>query len=185
MVHGARSCSAARRRRAKPRRTGRVVVERQRQTSSYRTRSAACGQPGLCASGTGGEWEQHLAARSGVQDQHGEHRQDGAEAHQPSQHHWQPQLLTLATSPVDGRCCATSGPLSRLCTAAPALADGRAECIFESVIPLEVAAAELVAPWLTRGAPSAIAISERFVAVSSHLLVDLPAWSGSAESRVL
>ena len=30
------------------------------------------------------------------------------------------------------------------------------ECIFESVIPLEVAAAELVAPWLTRGAPSAI-----------------------------
>ena len=49
-----------------------------------------------------------------------------------------------------------SGPLSRLCTAAPALADGRAECIFESVIPLEVAAAELVAPWLTRGAPSAI-----------------------------
>ena len=28
-----------------------------------------------------------------------------------------------ATSPVDGRCCATSGPLSRLCTAAPALAD--------------------------------------------------------------
>ena len=60
------------------------------------------------------------------------------------------------TLPVDGRCCATSGPLSRLCTAAPALADGRAECIFESVIPLEVAAAELVAPWLTRGAPSAI-----------------------------
>ena len=50
----------------------------------------------------------------------------------------------------------TLGALSRLCTAAPALADGRAECIFESVIPLEVAAAELVAPWLTRGAPSAI-----------------------------
>ena len=44
----------------------------------------------------------------------------------------------------------------------------------ESVIPLEVAAAELVAPWLTRGAPSAIAISERFVAVSTRPLVDLP-----------
>ena len=45
--------------------------------------SAACGQAGLCASGSGGEWEQYLAARSGAQEQHGERRQDGAEALQP------------------------------------------------------------------------------------------------------
>ena len=68
----------------------------------------------------------------------------------------------------------TSGPLSRLCTAAPALADGRAECIFESVIPLEVAAAELVGPWSMRGALSGESAYEPFVAVSSRPLVDPP-----------
>jgi len=177
MVHGARSCSAARRRRAKPRRTGRVVVERQRQTSSYRTRSAACGQPGLCASGTGGEWEQHLAARSGVQDQHGEHRQDGAEAHQPSQHHWQPQLLTLQRHRWMVAAAQPRGP-SHGC----ALQRQRSPMAVRNAsssrsFRLRSRQPSLWNPGWREG-PRArflrIAISERFVAVSCEPLVELP-----------
>ena len=57
MAGGASSCSAARHREAEPLCTDRKVVERQCQTSSCRARSAGCGQAGLCASGSGGEWE--------------------------------------------------------------------------------------------------------------------------------
>ena len=88
MAGGASSCSAARHREAEPLCTDRKVVERQCQTSSCRARSAGCGQAGLCASGSGGEWERCLVGRCGSAEQHGEHRQDGAEARKP----WQPSL---------------------------------------------------------------------------------------------
>ena len=123
MAGGASSCSAARHREAEPLCTDRKVVERQCQTSSCRARSAGCGQAGLCASGLGGGWERCLVGRCGSAEQHGEHRLDGAEARKP----WQPSLAAAGahtpTSPGDGRCCASSGPLSRPRAAAPELAD--------------------------------------------------------------
>ena len=84
-VHTTSFCSAASPRRAKPRCTHRKVVERQCQTSSCRTRSAACSQAVLCASGLGGCCEQHLVRRRGVLEQHAEHHQDGVEG---SHHLW-------------------------------------------------------------------------------------------------
>ena len=123
MAGGASSCSAARHCEAEPLCTDRKVVERQCQTSSCRARSAGCGQAGLCASGSGGEWERCLVGRCGSAEQHGEHRQGGTEARKP----WQPSLAAggahTPTSPMDGRCCACLGPLSRPRAAAPELAD--------------------------------------------------------------
>ena len=94
MAGGASSCSAARRRAAEPLCTDGKVVERQCQTSSCRTRSAACGQAGLCASMPGGGSEQHLEARTSSAEQHCEHRQDSAEARQP----WHPSLAAMAAT---------------------------------------------------------------------------------------
>ena len=123
MAGGASSCSAARHRQAKPRGSHQEVVYQQRSAASCRTRSADCGQAVLCASGSGGEWERCLFGRCGSAEQHGEHRQDGAEARKP----WQPSLAAAGahtpTSPMDGRCSASSGPLSRPRAAAPELAD--------------------------------------------------------------
>ena len=157
MAGGASSCSAARHCEAEPLCTDRKVVERQCQTSSCRARSAGCGQAGLCASGSGGEWERCLVGRCGSAEQHGEHRLDGAEARKP----WQPSLAAMAahtpTSLRDGRCCASAGPLSRLGTAAPALADAIAGMPLMPACREMAASAELVAPWRTRGAPSIVA----------------------------
>ena len=111
MAGGASSCSAARHCEAEPLCTDRKVVERQCQTSSCRARSAGCGQAGLCASGSGGEWERCLVGRCGSAEQHGEHRLDGADARKP----WQPSLAAAGahtqTSRGDGRCCASLGQL--------------------------------------------------------------------------
>ena len=58
--------------------------------------------------------------------------------------------------------------------AAPELADAKDLFPHVPVTDIWAAPAEPVGPWSMRGAPSAIAISERFVAVSTRLLVDLP-----------
>ena len=153
MAGGASSCSAARHHEAEPLCTDRKVVERQCQTSSCRARSAGCGQAGLCASGSGGEWERCLVGLCGSAEQHGEHRQDGAEARKP----WQPSLAAAGahtpTSPMDGRCCASSGTLSRPRAAAPELADAIRDPSHMRRGHEQVASAELVERWRTRGSP--------------------------------
>ena len=122
-VHGTCSSAPARHRQGKPLGSHRKVVHQQRSAASCRTRRADCGQAVLCASGSGGKWERCLFGRCGSAEQHGEHRQDGAEARKP----WQPSLAAAGahtpTSPMDGRCSASSGPLSRPRAAAPELAD--------------------------------------------------------------
>ena len=122
-VHGTCSSAPACHRKAKPLGSHRKVIHQQRSAASCRTRRAGCGQAALCASGSGGEWERCLIGRCGSAEQHGEHRQGGTEARKP----WQPSLAAAGahtpTSPMDGRCCACLGPLSRPRAAAPELAD--------------------------------------------------------------
>ena len=173
-MHGTCSSVPARHRQAKPRGKHREVVHQQRSAASCRTRTAGCGQAALCASGSGGEWERCLVGRCGSAEQHGEHRQDGAEACKP----WQPSLAAggahTPTSPMDGRCCASSGPLSRPRAAAPELADAIRVRPHVRTSHEQVASAELVERWRTRGAPPRDATGERFVPVSSQPLAELP-----------
>ena len=157
-----------------PRGSQQKVVHQQRSAASCRTRRAGCGQAALCASGLGGEWERCLVGRCGSAEQHGEHRQDGAEARKP----WQPSLAAAGahtpTSPMDGRAAPMAGLLSRPRAAAPELADAIRDPSHMRRGHKQVASAELVERWRTRGAPRRGVTSERFVADSRQKLVELP-----------
>ena len=139
------------------------------------TERADCGQAVLCASGSGGKWERCLVGRCGSAEQHGEHRQDGAEARKP----WQPSLAAAGahtpTSPMDGRAAPMAGLLSRPRAAAPELADAIRDPSHMRRGHEQVASAELVERWRTRGSPRRGVTSERFVADSRQKLVELPA----------
>ena len=180
-VHGTCSSAPARHRKAKPLGSHRKVVHQQRSAASCRTRRAGCGQAVLCASGSGGEWERCLVGRCGSAEQHGEHRQDGAEARKP----WQPSLAAggahTPTSPRDGRAAPMAGLLSRPRAAAPELADAIRVRPHVRTSHEQVASAELVERWRTRGAPPRDATGERFVPVSSQPLAELPRWHDKSD----
>ena len=97
--------------------------------------------------------EQHLIRRRGELEGHGEHQGDGAEGLQPLGPLAGGAPASTPTWSLDGRCFASSGPLSRARAAAPALADafpGRSHMV---TAQQWAAAAELVQPGTARGAP--------------------------------
>ena len=105
----------------------------------------------LCEAGM--RCELHLVRRRGELEGHGEHQGDGAEGLQPLGPLAGGAPASTPTWSLDGRCFASSGPLSRARAAAPALADafpGRSHMV---TAQQWAAAAELVQPGTARGAP--------------------------------
>ena len=93
-------------------------------------------------------------------------------------HHWPPRGAHTPTSPMDGRAAPMAGPLSRPRAAASELADAIRGQPQMRAGHEQVASAELVERWRTRGAgcplPRDATGSERFVADSRQKLVELP-----------
>ena len=122
--------------------------------------------------------ELHLVRRRGELEGHGEHQGDGAEGLQPLGPLAGGAPASTPTWSLDGRCFASSGPLSRSRAAAPALADAIRDPSRMRRGHEWAASAELVQPWSVRGSPRSDIAYERFVRVSSEPLMEPPCGRG-------
>ena len=174
MACGASSCPPPRCCRALPLGSHQEQLPAQRPLVSCHPQRAAWCQAAWWMSEAGMRCELHLVRRRGELEGHGEHQGDGAEGLQPLGPLAGGAPASTPTWSLDGRRCASSGPLSRSRAAAPALADAIRERSHMVAAHEWVASAELVQPGSVRGSLNSRPACERFVRVSSTPLVEPP-----------
>ena len=141
---GASSCPPPRYCRTLPLGSHEEQLPAQRPMVSCHPQRAAWCQAAWWMSEAGMRCELHLVRRRGELEGHGEHQGDGAEGLQPLGPLAGGAPASTPTWSLDGRRCASSGPLSRPRAAAPALADAIRLCSSMLATDEWVAAAEQV-----------------------------------------
>ena len=151
MAGGASSCPPPRCCRALPLGSHQEQLPAQRPMVSCHPQRAAWCQAAWWMSEAGMRCELHLVRRRGELEGHGEHQGDGAERLQPLGPLAGGAPASTPTWSLDGRRCASSGPLSRSRAAAPALLDAIRDPSSMVAGHEWAAAAELVQPGSARG----------------------------------